>query len=60
MEARIYEWILEMLEIEGYPDESNTYFKEANVSDLVLGIISLVMRKEIGRRLRLTREKERN
>ncbi|KAI5810207.1 hypothetical protein DFH27DRAFT_538553 [Peziza echinospora] len=61
VKERVYEWILQMLDIEGYPDESNTYYKEQNVNDLVLGIISPVlgfMRKETGRRLRLTREQE--
>ena len=61
VKLKVYEWILQVLEIEGYPDEPNTYFKEENVSDLVLGIlipVLMFMRKQTGRRLRLTREQE--
>ncbi|RPB22340.1 hypothetical protein L211DRAFT_788842, partial [Terfezia boudieri ATCC MYA-4762] len=47
--------------IEGYPSESTADFSEGNVSDLVYAIIGPVLsclRRNMGRDLRLWREKE--
>lgn len=51
---------MEYLEAEGYP-EAEADFKEANINDLVYGIISPIIadfRRKTGRNLRLRREKE--
>lgn len=55
----VYSNILQFLSIEGYPSESTSDFKEANVSDLVLYIIGPIIHavQKTGRRLRLKREK---
>ncbi|KAF8534297.1 hypothetical protein BDD12DRAFT_896351 [Trichophaea hybrida] len=60
-QREVYDLILDHLEIEGYPMESDPDFKEANVSDLVLHIISPILsdfRRKTGRRIALLREKE--
>ncbi|PUU80617.1 hypothetical protein B9Z19DRAFT_1106959 [Tuber borchii] len=56
----VYYHILQYLEIEGYPTEASSDFKEANVSDLVLYIIGPIISatKKSGRRMLLKREKE--
>ena len=40
---KVYDLMLDYLEIEGYRTESDPDFKEANVSDLVLHIISPIL-----------------
>ncbi|PUU78825.1 hypothetical protein B9Z19DRAFT_1125968 [Tuber borchii] len=58
--AKVYERILEFLEGEGYPSETNEDYKEANVHDLVYTILIPVIsifRRKTGRNLRLRREK---
>jgi hypothetical protein len=58
---RVYRRIVEYLNVEGYPEEANPDFKEANVSDLVYSIIGPLIdfiRKKTERMIRLTREKE--
>ncbi|RPA94610.1 hypothetical protein L873DRAFT_1814168 [Choiromyces venosus 120613-1] len=57
----VFENIVQFIEVEGYPTESDEDFKEANVNDLVLLIILPVFsifRRETGRDLMLRREKE--
>ena len=39
VKAMGHERIVEILDVEGYPGESNALFQEANVSDVVLAII---------------------
>jgi hypothetical protein len=59
---KVYERIVEYLEVEGTPTEAKADFKEANVSDLVYSIISPIIHNYIRmtrrRSLRLKREKE--
>lgn len=58
---RVYDAIVDHLEIEGYPTEANPDFKEANISDLVYSTTSPILtdfKRMIGRKLRLAREKE--
>ncbi|KAI5839539.1 hypothetical protein DFP73DRAFT_587459 [Morchella snyderi] len=58
---RVYDAIVDYLEMEGYPTEANPDFKEANISDLVLYIIGPILtdfRRTTGRKIRLAREKE--
>lgn len=40
---KVYDLMLDHLEIEGYRTESDADFKEANVSDLVLHIITPIL-----------------
>jgi len=40
MKGRVYDRILEYLNIEGYPQDANPDFNEANVCDLLYSIIS--------------------
>lgn len=56
----VYYHILQYLDIEGYPTEASSDFKEANVSDLVLYIIGPIISamKKGGRKTLLKREKE--
>lgn len=57
----VYRNIVDYLEIEGYPTQSRTDFKEANISDLVYATISPIIsdfRRKTKRNLRLQREKE--
>lgn len=54
---RVYDAIVDYLEVEGYPTEANPDFKE----DLVLYTIVPILtdfRRMIGRKIRLAREKE--
>ncbi|KAG0634855.1 hypothetical protein HOY80DRAFT_1140366 [Tuber brumale] len=58
---KVYDRILEFVEMEGYPNESTEEFKEANVNDLVYAIITPIVtdfKRKTGRNLRLQREKE--
>ncbi|RPB15816.1 hypothetical protein P167DRAFT_542534 [Morchella conica CCBAS932] len=58
---KVYDGIVEHLEIEGYPTEANPDFKEANISDLVyitLHPILFDFKRKTGRTVRLLREKE--
>ncbi|KAF8434040.1 hypothetical protein BGX38DRAFT_1221080 [Terfezia claveryi] len=58
---KVYDRIMEYLEAEGYPTEAEEDFKEANINDLVYGIISPIIadfRRKTGRNIRLRREKE--
>ncbi|KAI5792692.1 hypothetical protein FPQ18DRAFT_17147 [Pyronema domesticum] len=58
---RVYRRIVEYLNVEGYPDDANPDFKEANVSDLIYSIIGpsiYFMRKKTECMIRLAREKE--
>lgn len=60
-DGRYYERIVEHLNIAGYPGEADPDFNEANVSNLVYRITSPIvnlMWQEMGRMLRLTRDKE--
>jgi len=56
----VYYHILQYLDIEGYPTDASSDFKEANVSDLVLYIIGPIISaiKRTGRKVLLKREKE--
>ncbi|KAA8897860.1 hypothetical protein FN846DRAFT_224806 [Sphaerosporella brunnea] len=61
VKEKVYDVMLDHLEIEGYPTEADPDFKEANVSDLVLHIISPVLanfKRTTGRKVALLREKE--
>lgn len=61
IKERVYDRIVEYLEIEGYPTEASADFKEANVSDLVLYTIGPILSdfiRKTGRKIRLEREKE--
>jgi len=58
---KVYDRIVEYLEVEGYPTEANPDFKEANINDLVYSIISPIIHNSIrvvGRKIHLKREKE--
>ncbi|RPA92424.1 hypothetical protein L873DRAFT_1817612, partial [Choiromyces venosus 120613-1] len=58
---QVYDNIVQFIEGEGYPTESDEDFKEANVNDLVLLIILPILtafRRKTGRNLYLQREKE--
>ena len=58
---KVYDHILEHLEMEGYPGEEDPDFKESNVNDLVHYIIGPIIsdfRRKTGRNIRLRREKE--
>lgn len=60
-DGRYYKRIVEHLNIAGYLGEADPDFDEANVGNLVHGITSPIvnlMWQEMGRMLRLTREKE--
>ncbi|KAF8534429.1 hypothetical protein BDD12DRAFT_809376 [Trichophaea hybrida] len=61
IKEKVYDRIVEYLEIEGYPTEASADFKEAKVSDLVLYIIGPILSdfwRKTGRKIRLEREKE--
>ena len=58
---KVYDQIVQYLDVEGYPEDSDPDFKEANISDLVYGIIGPAiqfMRKKTKCMIRLAREKE--
>ncbi|KAA8898470.1 hypothetical protein FN846DRAFT_910065 [Sphaerosporella brunnea] len=59
---KVYNQIVEYLVVEGYPTEANPDIKEANVSDLVLHILSPIifdfMRKAGRHGVQLSRERE--
>ena len=46
---KVYDQILQYLEIEGYPTEAETDFKEASINDLVFSTISPILRDFIRR-----------
>ncbi|KAF8467410.1 hypothetical protein BDZ91DRAFT_793760 [Kalaharituber pfeilii] len=57
----VYDLVVRHLEIEGYPSEAISDFKEANVNDLVYAILNSMMsdfRRKIECKVRLSREKE--
>ncbi|KAF8439592.1 hypothetical protein BDZ91DRAFT_755703 [Kalaharituber pfeilii] len=61
MKEKVYERVLEYLDMEGYPTEASVGFKEANISDLVLYMIGPILsdfKRRMGRNIRLEREKE--
>ena len=43
VKEKLYDLMLDHLEIEGYPTEADPDFKEANISDLVLFVISPII-----------------
>ena len=56
-----YKWIVQYVDMEGYPTKASAEFKEANISDLVFSIIASVLfdfKQNTGRVIRLEREKE--
>jgi len=58
---KVYDHLIEYIESEGYPIESDEDFKEANVNDLVIFIIAPILaafRRETGREIYLHREKD--
>ncbi|KAF8428239.1 hypothetical protein EV426DRAFT_714443, partial [Tirmania nivea] len=57
IKEKVYDRIVEYLDIEGYPTEVNRYFKEANISSLVLYTIGPILNRvrKMGRNIRLTR-----
>ncbi|KAA8909404.1 hypothetical protein FN846DRAFT_889014 [Sphaerosporella brunnea] len=61
VKEKVYDLILDHLEIEGYPTEADPDFKVANVSDLVHLIINPVLanfKRTTGRKVALLREKK--
>jgi len=61
IKERVYDHITEYLDTQGYPSESVGTFKEANVNDLVLFILSAIVykvRSKTGRDISIIREKE--
>jgi len=61
VKEKLYDLMLDHLEIEGYPTEADPDFKEANISDLVLFIISPIIsdfKRKTGRKVSLLREEE--
>lgn len=61
IKEKVYERILEYIVCEGIPTDSTGDFREENINDLVYTIISPVIaacRSELGRKLRLRREKK--
>ena len=61
IKEKVYDQIVQYLDIEGLLDESDPDFKEANVNDLVYGIIGPAFQyaqKKTKRMIRLAREKE--
>ncbi|KAA8898902.1 hypothetical protein FN846DRAFT_194803 [Sphaerosporella brunnea] len=61
VKEKVYDLILDHLEIEGYPTEADPDFKEANVNDLVHYIIGPIIsdfKRKTGRKVFLLREKE--
>ena len=61
MKEKIYERLLEFIEAEGYPTEANAEFKEANISELVYGILAPIIRDirhKTRSTIQLSREKE--
>ncbi|KAG0635650.1 hypothetical protein HOY80DRAFT_981146, partial [Tuber brumale] len=58
---KVYDRIIEFVECEGYPTESDQDFKEANINDLVFAILAPIVsdfRERTGRNIFLRREKE--
>lgn len=59
---KVYDRIIEYIEIEGYPTEAETAFKEASINDLVYTTISPILREFIRttqrKNISLRREKE--
>ncbi|KAI5850365.1 hypothetical protein DFP73DRAFT_229896 [Morchella snyderi] len=61
IKKRVYDNIVEHLEIEGYPTEADPDFNEANINDLVYIIVHPILSdfmRKTGRNIRLRREKE--
>ncbi|KAF8538493.1 hypothetical protein BDD12DRAFT_152826 [Trichophaea hybrida] len=61
VKEKVYDLILDHLEIESYPTEADPDFKEANVSDLVHYIIGPIIsdfKRKTGRKVFLLRENE--
>ena len=60
IKKRVYDGIVEHIEIEGYPTEADPDFKEANINDLVHIIIHAILsdfKRNTGQNIRLRREK---
>ncbi|KAG0638807.1 hypothetical protein HOY80DRAFT_965850 [Tuber brumale] len=58
---KVYDRIIEFVECEGYPTESDQDFKEANINDLVFAILAPIVtdfRRKTGRDICLLREKQ--
>ncbi|RPA90860.1 hypothetical protein L873DRAFT_376842 [Choiromyces venosus 120613-1] len=58
---KVYDNIIEFVECEGYPTESDADFKEANINDLVFTILAPIVtafRRKTGRDIYLQREKQ--
>ena len=58
---KVYDRILDYLDVEGYPTMASPDFTEANVYDLVYAIITPIIRElrhKTGRNIRLARKKE--
>ncbi|KAG0643675.1 hypothetical protein HOY80DRAFT_944802 [Tuber brumale] len=58
---RVYDQIVQFIECEGYPTESDEDFKEANINDLVFTILAPIVtdfRRKTGRNTCLCREKQ--
>ncbi|RPB18614.1 hypothetical protein L211DRAFT_815272, partial [Terfezia boudieri ATCC MYA-4762] len=61
IKEKVYRHILEYIDIEGYPTEASTGYKEAKVSDLVLYVIGPILsdfKRKTRRNIRLEREKQ--
>jgi len=61
VKEKVFNNIVDLIEVSGYPTEANEYFEKANVDDLVLHIIFPIFtafRRATGRYLFLPREKE--
>ena len=60
IKERVYDHITEYLDTQGYPSESVGTFKETNVNDLVLFILSAIVhevQRKTGRDISIMREK---
>ncbi|KAG0138697.1 hypothetical protein HOY82DRAFT_544583 [Tuber indicum] len=58
---KIYDRIVELFHVEGYPTESNEDYKEANINDLLFSILTPIVadfRGKTGRDICLLREKQ--
>ncbi|PUU76419.1 hypothetical protein B9Z19DRAFT_1088385 [Tuber borchii] len=58
---KVYRQIVQYVECEGYPTESDEDFREANINDLVYSILAPIVadfRKSTGRNIYLRREKQ--
>ena len=61
IKEKVYDQIMQYLHVEGYPEDSDPDFREANISDLVYGIIGPTIqyvRKKTKCMIRLARGKE--